>query len=149
MTRRTYKTELDSLIFTLQSQQRVNRHIIGSNIIEDIKYSHQEKAGRKKKKYLVWGLLVGRSIDQFTDLFLILKRQRIPGNYNRNTFNKRINKIFNQRLCSKPYLKTELCHVKDMRNELFHKANRHFNDNEIKRFIFKSVTCMVQLCADL
>ena len=149
MTRRTFNSELESLFFALDSQPGVKGDVLGANIIEDITYSRHENSGPLKKKYLVWGFLIGRSIDQFTDLFLILKHERIPGNYNVNTFNRRINKIFRNGLCSKPYLRNEIIHVKDMRNDLFHRANRHFNDQEIKRFIFKAVNCMVQFCADL
>ena len=150
MTRRSFKSELKSLIFALRTNNRITGNTTGANILDDINLALNYYRVRKRKRYLIWGLLIGRSVDTFTSLFLSEKRETI-GNRYRNTFNNRINKICRTTnpLTGDPTIKGDLDDVIAKRNELFHNSGRHFHDDEMKAFLFKSVKCFLQLLLDL
>ena len=146
MTRRTFKSELETLVFILSS----NRHIVMNprayTVIDDFRKAVSCYRVKKIRKYMIWGLLVGRSLDTFTVFFLRAKtRTRI------NHFDSRIRRICNRRnpLTSNPAIQVDLLRIKDKRNELFHQAGRHFSDSEMEDFVFTTTRCITQLVGDL
>ena len=161
MVRRSFNSELSSLIFILNAHPLITSDINARKIIDDFNETLAYNRMRQRRRYLIWGLLIGRCVDFFTEFFLIKKRRRINrGDRNRhgrpvsNTFNHRIEKICgNLRTCpaltGDPSINADLHYVRDKRNDLFHEPGRHFSQLEMKNFVFKSVKSMMQLVSDL
>jgi len=90
------------------------------------------------------GLLLGRSADTFTSIFLELKTHPNGGN-----FKARINRIVRNNLSSNRFVISDLHEVRCLRNDLFHKANKYYSITELRNFVYHSVNCMIQLCNDI
>jgi len=146
MTKRSFRSELKALTFALGPHPLVLTDPLASNVLKDLNQALDCCYVRKTRRNLIWGLLVGRSVDTFTVSFLSAKHERID-----RWFNDRIIKICRSTnpLTTDPTLKADLLVVKDMRNDLFHNAGRLFNDSEIEEFMFKSTRCIQQLIRDL
>jgi len=155
MPRRSFKSELATLVFALGSNRRITSNPDGNNIFSDCNLARQYHSIRnRRKKYLLWSLLIGRSADSFTLFFT--NEKGIIRIRPRNDFNNRILRICargryrNQNpLTSDPTIQTDLDSVRLRRNDIFHNAGRHFNDNEMQEFVFKTVRCLQQLLLDL
>jgi hypothetical protein len=149
MTRRSFRKELISLIFALRSNNKITASVQGSRILNDCDLALQYIKIRKEKRFLLWGLLVGRSVDSFTTFFLFKKGQTLPRR--RNGFNGRIARICDLRnpLTSDPTIRSDLNIVRLMRNDLFHTSGRHFDSEEMRTFVFKSARSLLQLLLDL
>lgn len=150
MPRRTFMTELKTMIYAMRGNNYITTSAIGNNIINDLTIIINYKKGYKQRRYLVWSLLIGRSVDCFPDFFLNHKRQPIV-NRNQNTFRRRVNRIRdpNRNLTANPALIDDLTDVVDLRNDLFHNSGRHFNQTEMETFVFTTVNCIIQLINDL
>jgi hypothetical protein len=100
----------------------------------------------RTRKYLIWGLLIGRSVDSFTVFFLNIKHKK-----SNDFFNSRIKRICEgaRPLTSDPTIKADLLRVKDLRNELFHNSDRHLSDSEMEDLVFKSARSVQQLIKDI
>jgi hypothetical protein len=146
MTRRSFRSELTALIFILSSHPGLTTDLRITNVLNDFKTALACCNVKKNRKYLMWGLLIGRSLDTFTVFFLDAKRAR-PVKW----FNDRILRICDPAnpLTSDPTIEADLLRVQDNRNDLFHTAGRHFNDGEMEDFVFTSTKCMQQLIGDL
>lgn len=150
MTKNRFRRELKSLIFALGPLARSLGNPVVSNILDDFGLTLRYSRLRERRRFLIWGLLIGRSVDSFTSFFLSEKNETITNCY-RNTFNNRINKICRTTnpLTRNPTIKNDLRDVKDLRNELFHNAGRHFTEGEMRTFVYDSVKCVLQLIGDL
>lgn len=146
MTRRSFRSELKSLVFVLASHPKVSADPLAGNVVKDFDRALNCCYVRKTRRNLIWGLLVGRSLDTFTVFFLDTKR---IGSI--KSFNNRILRICSPTspLTADPAIETDLLRVKEMPNDLFHNAGRHFNDSEIEDFVFTSTKCIQQLISDL
>jgi|GEM_PF-3147946 len=149
MTRRSFRSELASLIFALRASSRITNDPSGRRILDDFDLALRYYRIERVKRYLVWGLLIGRSVDHFTSFFLLAKGASLLGA--RNTFNNRISRICSSRnpLTSNPTIGTDLDTVRQLRNDLFHNAGRHFTDTEMRTLVFDAVKCILQLNLDL
>ena len=146
MTRRSLKSELGSLVFILSSSRHIMANFQAINVLDDFRKVLSCNRVKKIRKYLIWGLLVGRSLDTFTVFFLASKGVT-PFRY----FDQRIRRICrpSNPLTSDPTIQADLIRVKDKRNELFHQAGRHFSDTEMEDFMFTAIKCITQLVSDL
>ena len=146
MTRRSFKSELESLVFVLSSNRNIMINPQAINVLDDFRRALSCYRVERIRKYLIWGLLVGRSLDTFTVFFLASKGAR-PIRY----FDLRIRRICRQPnpLTSNPAIQDDLLRIKDKRNELFHNAGRHFSDAEMEDFVFTTTKCITQLLSDL
>lgn len=149
MTKRTFKSELDTLVLAIRSKRVVARDPVGVSILADLDLALKNTRIQKRRRYLIWGLLIGRSIDRFTALFLRLKGRSPSGR--QDTFNRRIRIICSNTrpLTSDLTIKADLNVVRTLRNDLFHTAGRHFNDSEMQTFVFKAARCALQFTLDL
>lgn len=149
MTRRSFKSELLSLIFSLRTLITNISNPIANNVLDDFSKVLQYSRVRKEKRYLIWGLLIGRSVDSFT----MLSVRRKTHSRRESTFNERIIEICGTGgqppLTNDPTIKDDLDEIRKLRNDLFHNAGRHLNDKEMKTFLFKSTRCLQQLILDL
>lgn len=146
MTRRSFRSELTALIFILSSHPGLTTNFRVTNVLDDLRTALTCSSVRKNRKYLIWGLLIGRSLDTFTVFFLDVKHERPEP-----SFNHRILRICDpvNPLTSDPTIMADLLRVKNNRNDLFHNAGRHFNDGEMEDFVFRSTKSMQQLIGDL
>jgi len=149
MARRNFKSELLSLVFVLGTNPLIVADAFAKKILDDFHEALGNCRIKKERRFLIWGLLIGRSVDSFTNFFLFQKRASISGFG--DTFNNRINRICRTRnpLTSDPTIITDLHIVKSMRNDFFHKSGEHFNDIQMRDFVFKSARCIQQLVSDL
>jgi hypothetical protein len=146
MTSRTFKSELDSLLFAFSTKSNALNHPLANKVKEDFNQALNWYRTEKKRRCLIWGLLIGRSVDSFTLFFLHAK-----GAPSRGKFDDRIKRICRQQnpLTTDLTIRTDLDTVRLLRNSLFHEAGRHFNETEMQSFLFKSVRCLQQLIRDL
>ncbi|MBU0778057.1 hypothetical protein KKF82_07345 [Patescibacteria group bacterium] len=145
MSAEQFRQEINTLLFTMRGNGIFSASILGVNIINDMDIILNYQYGRIVRRYLTWGLCIGRSVDTFTKLFLMHKGVILPAFIG---FTPRIHEICNNYV-SDPNLKTELEYVRDRRNELFHEAGRHFTRNELRQFTFNAIKSMHQLLTDL
>jgi hypothetical protein len=148
MTRRTLKTELEALTLALSTNAIIQADLSAQKIFDDFSEALSYSRMHKRKRYLIWGLLIGRSADSFTVFFLVHKHVTCIGN---DTFNNRIKTIINPRtpLTRDVTIISELHIVRDLRNNLFHNSGIHFTDQELQDFVFKTIKCIQQLLMDL
>jgi hypothetical protein len=146
MTKKSFKKELESLLFAFGVSSISLSDPRASKVKDDFDHVLKCYYVRKTRRYLIWGLLIGRSVDSFTGFFLDAKLSGFTGN-----FNDRINRICSTTspLTSDLTIKSDLRTVKGLRNDLFHNSGRHLNDSEMEDFLFKSVRCVQQLIRDL
>ena len=144
MPRRSFRSEINSLLLAFQTKAIIIRDPVANRIMDDYRLALQYYRVRRQKKYLLWGLLVGRSVDAFTLFFIVLKGLD-PRRY--NTFNRRIRQICHNQhpLTNNPAIQNDLNIVRNLRNDLFHNAGRHFTPIEIRRYVFSSIKALVQL----
>lgn len=149
MARRNFKSELLSLVFVLDANPLITTDVSAKKILDDFHEALGNCRIKKERRFLIWGLLTGRSVDSFTKFFLSKKRASLPSR--RDNFNNRINRICRSSspLTSDPTIVGDLHVVRLMRNDLFHKSGEHFNDVQMEDFIFKSTRCIQQLVSDL
>lgn len=150
MARRSFRTELDSLMLPLRALVRTVNNPAANKILDDFSEALQYYRLQRRRRYLIWGLLIGRSVDSFTSFFLSEKSESITNRYH-DTFNNRIKKICrtNNPLTRDPTIRDDLDEIRDLRNDLFHNAGRHFADQEMQTFVFNSVKCIHHLIRDL
>ncbi len=148
MPRRSFRSELTSLLFAFQTKAVIIQNPVGNNIRNDFQLTLQYNRLRRQRKYLLWGLLIGRSVDSFLKFFLPLKL-RTHRQY--DTFNKRIRRICSNRnpLTTNPTIKNDLDTVRKLRNDLFHNSGRHFTPDETRKYLFSSIRALVQLINDI
>ena len=146
MTRRSFKNELGSLVFRFRIHVNSTNDPDEKNILDDFNLALQYHRLGRRRRFLIWGLLIGRSVDSFTRFFLTAKGVRIPG-----TFNRRIGRICSSAnpLTGDPTIRNDLHTIRRMRNDLFHNSGRHFTHTEMRTFVFNSVKCITQLISDL
>ncbi len=146
MSKRSFRSELRALTFALSPNPIVQTNALAGNVLKDLNQALDCCYVRRTRRNLIWGILMGRSVDTFTVLFLNEKNQA-----NHPWLDKRIKEICRNTnpLISDLTIKADLLRVKDLRNDLFHNAGRLFNDVEIEEFMFKSAKCMQQLIRDL
>lgn len=155
MPRRSFKSELETLIFALRANIRIASSPQTRGILNDFHDAlRYNKLRERKRKFLIWGLLVGRSVDYFTKFFLVEKSIISPRS--RMIFIRKIDRICGTGTCNRiraittnPLLVSELHIVRELRNDLFHIPGRHLNVTEMEDFIFKSVKCIHQLSTEL
>lgn len=146
MTRRSFRSELTALIFVLSSHPGLTIDLRVTNVLDDLRTALTCSNVKKNRRYLIWGLLIGRSMDTFTVFFLDAKHERPV-----QSLDHRILRICDPAnpLTSDPTIKADLLRVKNNRNDLFHNAGRQFNDGEMEDFVFTSTKSMQQLIGDL
>jgi len=146
MTRRGFKSELEALVFILSTNPYIMRNPRARSVLDDFEKALSCYRVKKMRKYLIWGLLIGRSLDTFTVFFLASKRFRPI-----SSFGHRIGEICdpNSHLTSDPAIQADLIRIKNRRNDLFHEAGRHFSDVEMEDFVFTTTKCITQLLSDL
>ena len=144
MSAKQFRQEINILLFTMRGNRIFSASILGANIIRDMDIILSYQHGRIIRRYLTWGLCIGRSVDTFTKLFCSHKHATPV----RNNFNERIAEICNNHV-SDPTIETELTYIRERRNELFHEADRHFTRHELRKFTFDAIKSMHQLLIDL
>ena len=140
-----FRQEITLLLFTMRGNGIFSASRLGVNIINDMDIILNYQYGQIVRRYLTWGLCIGRSVDTFTLLFCRHKGVILPP---RSGFTARILEICNNHV-SDPTIIAELEYVRDRRNELFHEAGRHFTRNELRQFTFDAIKSMHQLLTDL
>lgn len=145
MSAEQFRQEITLLLFTMRGNRVFSASRLGVNIIDDMDIILNYQYGRIVRRYLTWGLCIGRSVDTFTLLFCRLKGVPLP-RFSGFTYRMRV-------ICDNyvidPDFMTELEYVRDRRNELFHEAGRHFTRNELRQFTFYALKSMHQLLTDL
>lgn len=146
MTKRTYESELSSLLFAYRTNAAKLHHPLAENVRNDLDRARNCRYSDQRGKNLIRGLLIGRSVDTFTVYFLLENHRNENG-----TFDQRIRRICTGRapLTTDPTVQADLNKVRELRNELFHKANRHFTYDEMNTFVFKSVKSIGQLIKEI
>jgi hypothetical protein len=146
MSTKTLESELNALLLAFDTRVASLHEPLADNVKKDfdkvISYNPMEKTS----KHLIWGLLIGRSVDTFTVFFLNMKHQKSD-----DFFNRRIERICGgaRPLTRDPTIKVDLDRVKDLRNELFHNSDRQLSDSEIEDLVFKSARSIQQLIRDI
>jgi hypothetical protein len=136
-----YQKEIESLSWLLK--KRLNP--TGNNVLKDIKLSKNYlEINDNKQKNLLLGLLYGRSVDSFTKVYLYNKNQSING-----TLEERIDRIININQTQDKFTLQDLHEVRKLRNDLFHDANTHYENNKIERYVLFSLICMTKLCNEI
>ena len=144
MSTQQFRQEINTLLFTMRGNQIFSNSQLGVNIINDMDIILNYQYGRIIRRYLTWGLCIGRSVDTFTDLFCRHKHANpVP-----NNFNGRIDEICDNH-ASDPTIINQLTYVRRRRNELFHQASCHFTRDELRQFTFDAIKSMHQLLIDL
>ena len=144
MSAQQFQHEINLLLYTMRGNGIFSASIFGTAIMNDMNVVLNYQYGRIVRRYLTWGLCIGRSVDTFTKLFCGHKHAILA----RNDFNGRIDEICDNHV-SDPTIKTELTYIRERRNELFHEAGRHFTRNELRQFTFNAIKSMHQLLTDL
>ena len=145
MSAKKFRQEITTLLFIMRGNGIFSGSRLGVNIMNDMDIILNYQHGRLVRRYLTWGLCIGRSVDTFTNLFCRQKDSNWPP---RSGFTRRMNEICNTHV-SDPALRSELEYVRDRRNELFHEAGRHFTRNELRQFTFDAIKSMHQLLTAL
>jgi len=146
MSTKTLESELNALLLAFDTSVASLHEPLADNVRKDfdklINYGSMDKIS----KHLIWGLLIGRSVDTFTVFFLNMKNKKSD-----DFFNRRIKRICGgaKPLTSDPTIKVDLDRVKDLRNDLFHNSDRHLSDSEVEDLVFKSVRSIQQLIRDI
>jgi len=150
MPRNLFRSELETLIFALRPLVQTLHDPVIDRILRDLELTIEYSRLSECRRFLIWGLLIGRDVDSFTSFFLSSKRQSIT-NPRRDTFNNRINQICRTTnpLTSDPRIRGDLHTVRGLRNDLFHRAGKHFTPTEMQTFVFNSVKCIQQLIRDV
>jgi hypothetical protein len=148
MTKRTLNSELQALCFAMSTNQDIQADALARKILDDFNETLLYARLHKPKRFLIWGLLIGRCADCFTKFYLNFKGVRCIG---QDKFSNRINTIINpiNPLTTDMAIITDLHIVRDYRNDLFHQAGYHFSEPQMETFVFKTVNSIQQLLMDM
>jgi len=148
MTKRTLKSELQALCLVMSTNPDIQADALACNILDDFNETLLYTRVHKHKRFLIWGLLVGRCADCFTTFYLNFKGVRCRGT---NNFHNRIDTIINPTtpLTTDMMVIADLHDVRDDRNHLFHQAGYHFTEPQMESFVFKTVKSIQQLLIDM
>lgn len=140
-----FRQEITLLLLTMRGNGIFSGSELGVNIINDMDIILNYQYGRIVRRYLTWGLCIGRSVDTFTVFFCNHKGVIPPP---RSGFNWRIGEICDNHV-SDPNIRNELQDVRGTRNDLFHNAGRYFTRNELRQYTFNAIKSMHQLLTNL
>ncbi len=154
-----FRRELEALAFAFNSSPQITANVTGAGIINDFSLVTQYYRMSQQRRYLLWALLIGRSVDSFTKFFLDQKGCPLPRGT--DDFNQRILRICDPSqlkvralrtlppLTSDLTIQTDLHGVRIKRNDIFHHAGTHFTPQQMQEFIFQTYRSLQQLMIDL